>query len=343
MTMQHMHVDPLILISDLSGLIEQPPTSIEILPGGLEEWQVPELPSGAVQPNVKFPFVYFEGNLGIPKKVLYRLYMAAVNVPRSSPLYPQASTIILVANPAHQTALNSRKRLIQTGVLSPQKELTFTELLIRGDNEWAKQSIVWHHRRWIFGVLYGEMSSTGGCACTDERNLFPRIPPFTLRAEFQLIRGACESYPRNYHAWAHWHAVVKGVCCVAHSGEFLSETDSQAYIGVVISEGLQLREWLNTHVSDYSAMYQLLNLALTLKDVQVLANGQSQNSELLECNLLALQAAELAERYPLHQSLWLYLRVLCDRMKMEDREGIVERLRQWTSSEHIHLSMLNIK
>jgi protein prenyltransferase alpha subunit repeat containing protein 1 len=269
--------------------------SIEILPGGWQEWtaQAPDIHEG-------FPFVYKDGHLGVPLKVLYRIYLAALslfnNAERSTAL--ELSSVILLANPSHQTILNARKKFIQSHLLDPEKELRLTELLIRGSKECAKQSIVWDHRRWIFKFQYQTVRGAQAAAIRDfpgwstseEAAAFPMIPLATLKEECELTRQACELYPRNYHAWTYWHWVMN----VARS---------LAYDQLMEDEVAAVRNWIDRHVSDYSAVHHLCNLANLIGRPQ---SSQAKTTTLTDDS--REHALSLVREYPSHEALWLYLR-----------------------------------
>ena len=268
--------------------------SVEILPGGLDEWLV----QGA---RSDFPFVLAEGNLGVPKKVLYRLYLAAVVMFSKGPngkhgeATVSPTSVILLANPAHQTALNARKRLILRGKLSAERELVFTELLLRGSSECAKQSIVWGHRRWIFLRLYGtttpsdQLQALRGWLGPDEWASLPSIPAIIARRELDLTKRACELYPRNYHGWNHWHYImnVAYVCLGQNTdGEWKELVDEQLR---------EMMKWVEGHVSDYTSMHHL--------------HGLSERFGLDKVALVK-QASELKAYYSTHEAVVRYERLV---------------------------------
>lgn len=324
-----------------------PRTSIEILPGGLKEWESTEVPSGAPNPSQDFPFLLVEGNLGIPKKILCALYLAATSVPWRRSLdireITAATSCILLLNPAHQTALNSRKRLIRDGHLDPEKELIFTELLLRGLTECAKQSIIWDHRRWCFRELYGVMgpklSMVPPCvehwSTAEERQTFPKIPPAVIQHELSIIQHACQSYPRNYHAWAHWHFIIN----VCHTSVYFhsSTADSdepeplagkrQDFLEVIIAENTRLRGWVELNVSDYSAMHQLCQIQKLIE--QLLHSGilVPVSAKNLTSLALAEQSLSLVTAFPSHESLWMYLRISLGIIPSENRTAILEKIK----------------
>ncbi|KAJ3575055.1 hypothetical protein NP233_g1349 [Leucocoprinus birnbaumii] len=288
--------------------LEQPSVSIEILPGGVEQW--------SPQASEDFPFVLVDNNLGIPQKLLYKLYLSAVALYKNADDHTilTLSPVILLANPAHQTALNARKRLVASGALQSEEELNLVALLIGGSKEFAKQSITWDHRRWLFRHLYerievaeaGLVAEPPGWATSEEVSLFPMIPLGTLEQECQLIRRACELYPRNYHAWVHYHWVlnVAQAVVVSNSRE-PPDPGFEDHIRFLRQEVSQLRGWIDRHVSDYSAVHLLCSMAM-LDCAGALQLAESGRGRLVD--ELVGHAQGLVLCYPSHETLWLYLR-----------------------------------
>jgi protein prenyltransferase alpha subunit repeat containing protein 1 len=304
-------------------------TSIEILPGGVEQW--------APQATDNFPFVLVDGHLGIPQKLLYKLYMAAVasykNVDQITAL--TLSSVILLVNPAHQTVLNARKKLIysRTGLLQPEEELKLIALLIGGSKECAKQSIIWDHRRWIFKHHYerigdavvGPGSECTGWATSEEASFFPMIPLDTLGKECELIRKACEMYPRNYHAWTHYHWALGLVnAVVTRDWGVASANLVEDHVRFLRQEVMQLRQWIDRHVSDYSAVHLLCNVAVLdhTGAPQLAQCGRGTLVDELREHVLGLVLS-----YPSHETLWLYLRNVLTFSSSDVTREVVNSLR----------------
>lgn len=325
-----------------------PRTSIEILPGGLKEWESTEVPSGTPSPSQGFPFLLVEGNLGIPKKILCALYLAATSIPwrRSSDIREISATTscILLLNPAHQTALTSRKRLIRDGHLNPEKELIFTELLLRGSKECAKQSIIWDHRRWCFKELYGIMgpkpSTVPSCAehwsTAEEMQTFPKIPPAVIQHELNIIQHTCQTYPRNYHAWAHWHFIIDACLASVYFHSSTADSDEPEplagrrpdFLDVIIAECTRLRGWVEHNVSDYSAMHQLCQIQNLIE--QLLHSGVLVPDSAKNLTSLALvdQSISLVTTFPSHESLWMYLRISLAIIPAASRTATLEQIKE---------------
>ncbi|KAF8622762.1 hypothetical protein AX15_006849 [Amanita polypyramis BW_CC] len=281
------------LVLKLGDLLAQPLVSIEVLPGGLDDWAVQGLRSD-------FPFVFVEGNLGVPKKVLYGLYLAAVTMFTHTGAEPgeaavASTSVILLANPAHQTALNMRKRLILRNRLSAGRELAFIELLLRGSTECTKQSIMWDHRRWLLLQLYGAAVPPDGLQALNgwlgplEWGMLPNVPAETARKELSLTRHACELYPRNYHGWNHWRYIMNVTYACLH------RTNGTDWKGLVADEFVEMMKWVEGHVSDYTSMHHLHGLAERF--------GMDKAA-------LLKQASELKARYGTHEAVDCYGRLV---------------------------------
>lgn len=304
-------------------------SSIEILPGGLKEWT-----SQGPGVSEEFPFVLVDGHLGIPQKVLYKLYVVAVTLYKNADqaIILALSSIILLANPAHQTALNARKRLITEGSLDPKKELDLIALFIGGSKDCAKQSIVWDHRRWIFGHYYERigddriemMVEPPGWRTSEEASFLPMIPLGVMGRECGLIRQACELYPRNYHAWTHYHWVMDVAAAIAARGLEHCEGTSHDYVDFVRGEMMQVREWIARHVSDYSAAHLLCGFAV-LDRAGTLHLTESGSKGLL-AEELREHALGLVQAYPSHETLWLYLRNVLSLSTPDISRDVVDRL-----------------
>lgn len=309
--------------------------SVEVLPGGIEEWISNDSPS---RPSADFPFLLLEGNLGIPKKVLYSLYMAATALYKRSssssaslsdvvPDLKASTSVILLVNPAHQTAMNARKRLIEADLLSPVKELEYTEVLVRGSSDCAKQSILWDHRRWIFRRVYLLINPVLCLSNTEYAgdvapSAFPRIPPDVIRKELAVARQACERYPRNYHAWTHWRYAMDTV----FSALSVPDSNCQDYADIIAEESKYIHHWVEQHISDYSAVHHLAALVRCRENLTVpppRSFGGPDATSLVD------HALSLITSYPSHESLWMYLRVAVSGLSIDRQQDAIDRLKAY--------------
>ncbi|KAG5647108.1 hypothetical protein DXG03_001479 [Asterophora parasitica] len=311
------------IVRQLANILSSSPISVEILPGGLTEWESVDTGASSKRPTPDFPFLYSDGNLGIPKKVLYKLYLTAISLFKSSRAVPElciiSSSIILLVNPAHQTALNARKRLVLNGDLDPERELEFIEVLFRGSSDCAKQSILWDHRRWLFRRLYtarltfhsGEqLEHSPRWTTSADLQPLPDIPPEAIVHELSIIRKSCESYPRNYQAWAHWHFIIDIVYAQLFNVNSQSESDvllRGVYLGLLKDEFDALTDWITYHVSDHSAVFRLCGLGRLFEDLGSRFPEAPIPPDVDAASLVA-HAVSLIKAYPNHEALWLYLR-----------------------------------
>ncbi|KAJ7690766.1 hypothetical protein B0H17DRAFT_1064721 [Mycena rosella] len=294
-------------------LMQRSPLSVEIIPGGIEQWLAE--PPGTAQPSTAFPFLHMDGHLGVPQKTLYQLYLSALALlgteTNSVTSQIDASCVILLANPAHQTALNVRKRLVQAGTLSAHEELDFSARLLASSRPASKESTQWAHRRWIFCRLYPRTSSPPDFGMSSQGwtpgglSEFPEIPPDVIEAEFKLISRCCETYPRNYHAWSHHHLIMQYIYI---SLRCFHPADTP-YLPLFVGEYMDLRRWIETHISDYSAMHRFCTIASRLQSLD-LPQYDSTLRQLADPVVLFDHALTLVKAFPTHESLWMYLRAV---------------------------------
>jgi protein prenyltransferase alpha subunit repeat containing protein 1 len=224
-----------------------------------------------------------------------------------------SSTVILLTNPAHQTALNMRRRLVDQGLLSAHGELVFTRLLLQSSKECSKASILWYYRRWLFSLVdkqpHKSTHAEGNVLNeTEPLSMTPlfRLSPSALFAEFDLIRRACEIYPRNYHAWSHWQLVVRDACSFLCDKATDSRLESLEMAEILRKEHTSLTKWVDLHVSDFTsmfnlcAMHRMINSTHKTSRISILEDGHQE--------LLLKQAMDLTQAYPSHESLWMFLR-----------------------------------
>ncbi|KAL1736378.1 hypothetical protein EV714DRAFT_171929, partial [Schizophyllum commune] len=300
--------------------------SIELLPGDIQDWSSAGLPQDQ-------PFLLQEGNLGVPLKLLYKLYVYAstqfspcLKAYRAGPSSTAAksvaslSSIIILANPAHQTALNARKMLIQNSQLDPSAELELTAHFLTASKDGAKQSTLWDHRRWLLQRMHPSPSfqhparkRPRGWATDVSR--CPALPPSVIEQELPLSLRACEMYPRNYHAWVYRHAIFESIL---HTLEDADVPDSHRteMFELVKQETQTIMSWIDCHVSDYTAMQHLCSVVLAFSP-HLRRSGSLPSSEvdgrhpspLSDPFVLAEHAMDLLRTYPQHEALSRYLQL----------------------------------
>ncbi|KAH9889517.1 hypothetical protein C8Q73DRAFT_707970 [Cubamyces lactineus] len=335
------------VVMKLGDLLDRPPLAIELLPGDGSEWFTAETPPEAAQ---HAPFLFVDGHLGVPQKVAYKAYLQSVSNLRQcrTPLSKGAalstsrpelqsleardlqdllasSAVLLLANPAHQSALNARCRLVQLGALDAAHELKFvTALLTLRDG--AKQSILWHHRRWLLRRIHSSSQRTectGNHSATDSGDsqdgedslLGISLDAGTFSAEFATAAQTCEVYPRNYYAWTHRYLCAEALAVRLKQHSAGSQDGKVELAGVWKEERTRIREWIERHVSDYSAMQYACRLESLDRKLSGLESGRSgspcESPDKGE-GTAREHAWQLVQAFPAHESLWLYLRgALC--------------------------------
>ncbi|KAF7799897.1 hypothetical protein EIP86_011139 [Pleurotus ostreatoroseus] len=307
-----------------------PAFSVEILPGDGSAW----LNEAVVSQT---GFIETEGHIGIPQKLLYKAYLEAIqsfnlrrHVPdQTKPTESIAShaadlirstAVLLLANPAHHTAWNTRKRLIQLDLLGAGSELGFCAALLTV-RDCAKQSVLWHHRRWLLRRMLRYSTSNVETRLSnflptsfqdDEdslRNL--DVPLVTLRREFELCTLACNTYERNYFAWAHRYR-----CLDVLLSMLVSESSIHSEMAIKLSQMFRdeiswCREWVERHASDYSAVQyrcRLTTAAVHFAGVATQSPNAVFTGPFENANELWRHAKDLADAYPDHEALWMYVR-----------------------------------
>lgn len=229
-----------------------------------------------------------------------------------------SSIVILLANPAHGTALNARKRLIEGRLHSPSIELAIFSALITGSRECANQSLFWHHRQWIFK----RMSPSSGQRFDHDGNRFSDlslpedsagVPTDTLENEITLVAKSCEIYQRNYHAWAHLHFCFE---IIYSSLQYGSEQESSGYFRIIEDEYRRLMKWIERHISDYSAVHQLCNLVRRFKGL----------CEFMDYASLFDHSISLVTVYPQHETLWMYVRLVVGAIDLKAKQDCILRI-----------------
>lgn len=255
--------------------------------------------------------MFVDGNLGIPEKDLYKFYFVAskafskLRPSSSSVLYTSGSgkanllgltSVILLANSSHQTALNLRKAFVQNGGRTCQDELYFTATLLTLKQS-SKVSMLWHHRRWLLSRQYwNDETEAPPVLVTDIDFINLRLTSKALAEELKICSSACEIYPRNYYAWSHRYLCMR--CCATQAVAASAE-----HASLLEQEEKDLKRWVNVHVSDHSAVHYLCAVVeVLLTGLTTFSDAEALVTEIREHSLQLLQL------YPSHENLWLYFR-----------------------------------
>ncbi|KZT58515.1 protein prenylyltransferase [Calocera cornea HHB12733] len=284
---------------------------VELIPGTGKEWQV-QYPD-----NQHSPFLLFEGHLGIPEKILYRAFLEVV---RTYPSFRKvetantedalvASSIVLLTNADHNSAFNFRKQMISDGKLDVQKELAYIRLLAMIPKN-SKSSLLWHHRRWLLERIYPAAPSV---RVASEWQVM--LPVDVCQTEVSIVSRACESYRRNYHAWAHRSFILQ------HMRERCPAAVDPAWKALLLTEYTTMTSWLESHISDYSAAQYLCQLQRLMQELDVYpAATPPPSTPTIGWPLEYF--VDLIRRYPDHETLWLGARTtLACRGTLPDTEG----------------------
>lgn len=297
----------------LASLLLKPPATIEVLPGDASIW-IPD-----VAERSRSPFLFMENNLGVPEKELRRSYLFAVPVFSAARMASRlhtlenpsnhtmssviqdlidSSAVLILMNPAHQTALNARKKLIMRNLINVEEEVKFTAALL-SSKHCCKQGELWYHRRWLLQRIYPIPSFPQGLLAdvvADSPSFY--LPPNDLSVDINLVTRACELYPRNYFGWTH-----RTICIRSALAPGVHSTTSDVFFEILRKEIISVMQWIESHISDCSAVHHLKTLVRLTEDAE---------SAFPPDNLLIGHALTLVRAFPEHETLWQYLRVFWD-------------------------------
>ncbi|KIK90761.1 hypothetical protein PAXRUDRAFT_151179 [Paxillus rubicundulus Ve08.2h10] len=302
----------------LVSLLAKCPKSIEILPGDGALW----IHSEDSSDEATFaPFLFLSNNLGIPQKVLHQAYIHAVGVfkevrklstrpsqeiqgkdnPAAVQILIGSSSVLILANPSHQTALNARKLLVKKKLIDPRTELCFIASLLSSQH-CAKHAELWYHRRWLLSYEAHETwppaRLPAGVGETRRDLLF--ASQTDLQQELGLLSHACEVYPRNYFAWTHRLSCVRSLL----SNHLTNPSKDPNFVVILRREIDGIKRWIEHHVSDYSAVHYILTLSRDVLQCKSLFL-----EEVIDKEGMLAHAIALVREYPGHEALWLYARI----------------------------------
>jgi hypothetical protein len=186
--------------------------------------------------------------------------------------------------------------------MDPKSELMFLEALFTVKQS-AKVSALWHHRRWLLRFVFSPqpMNECGD----DEDFISTSLPADSILKEIAIASQAATIYPRNYHSWLHRTLCIRSALQCAGQEE--------AYLDLLVDEKAALMKWIDLHASDYSAAHCLVNLCVGLLSL----GDWKYNDKVRLVKEIREHASDLAQRYPTHESLWLYVR-LADQLAPDD-------------------------
>ncbi|ORX59711.1 protein prenylyltransferase [Hesseltinella vesiculosa] len=179
-----------------------------------------------IQTRAYHPLLLIDTKLGISLEALTILLQQAheqfVNLPSTAPdqTWEQVSRVMILLKPDNTTAMNARKRLVHSGVVSVQRELALLDLIFTVARH-TKSAAAWHHREW----------------------LLTREPQWLdMSKERRLCSQSATLHPRNYYAWSHRRWLLERILDnrLAVDDEYHTTTT-----------------WIEHHVSDHSAVHHL--------------------------------------------------------------------------------------
>ncbi|KAK0634995.1 hypothetical protein B0T17DRAFT_484852 [Bombardia bombarda] len=195
-----------------------------------------------------------------------------------------ATAVLLLMDPEHLTAANTRKRLLrglaahrdeQQVVLEREKRLV-DSLLTSRLHRHTKSPTLWNHRRWLL-LEFTSLSL-----------------PVHVHADItSVVLVAAERHPRNYYAWCHARFLMS-----------LQATESSEPIIATI------KKWCfqhHTDISGWSFLYFLLS-----------TKGPSDAT--VSCSTFAEVLGLVSSLHLANESVWVFLRTLTASGLVDDQE-----------------------
>jgi protein prenyltransferase alpha subunit repeat containing protein 1 len=161
------------------------------------------------------------------------------------------------------------------------------------------------------------------------------MTPKAIKHELNLIRHTCETYPRNYHAWAHWHFAIDVCYASIYFHSSISDSDEpgpqvgkrQDFLDIIVAECTRLRRWVDHNVSDYSAMHQLCQSHKLIEHLLRSGTLVPDSAKHLTASALVDQSLSLVTAFPSHESLWIYLRTSLSHVAAENQRATLEEIK----------------
>lgn len=235
--------------------------------------------------------VLVEGNsIAIPKLKLVQAFVVARriffglvrNCPEEKHQGLRAATaIILLMDPEHLTAANTRKRLVQLHKSAPgpklrhilDNEVAFVDSYLTSRlHRHTKSPTLWNHRRWLL-----ELSRSVQIEHDVQKNLKT------------VVLTAAERHPRNYYAWSHLRWLVQAYGLGEESKLDMLDT---------------VKDWCLRHPDDTSGFSFLLFGLSTFSPGEKLLRIERSTSICKEVLGLAVSFRWV------HESVWVFLRTL---------------------------------
>ncbi|RPA76077.1 AAA-domain-containing protein [Ascobolus immersus RN42] len=271
--------------------------------------------------------VLIEGNhIGITKKALVAAFIATkgdlglcaklregtLSLEEGLRLHG-ASTIAILVDCEHLSAINARKRLVKTwpSVFRPDEEAGWLDGVLTSElRKHVKSSLLWGYRRWL-------MEEEG-------------LSDFTIqwwRDEFGIIKSAGEVHRTNYYSWNYARWALQRVWILLDQETLMVEF-------MALTEVMEA--WCRGHVSDSSG-WSFLGFVYSM--------GLSMLWEKEEARRWIIEQVKEVMSYghdvaPGHEALWVFVRSVLTPGFLEtgggmeeetrvQREGLAELLEKW--------------
>lgn len=265
-------------------------------------------------------FILHEGNaVAIPKVNILRAFLPAYkifkehiggqHVAREELL--RATSVILLLDPEHMTAVNARKRHVRrvkeqnTEGLDAAlgAELYFTDSLLTSRlQRHTKSPTLWGHRQWLLEL------------CIDRQRPVDSL----LAALKKLIFVSAERHPRNYYAWCHARYLLGLVGgrsqgqCTADGDEQGQQQQQQQTTDDLEKITQTVKKWCFSHPDDISGWSFLM----------VLVEQQHPQAAAPAHAALVSETLHLAEAFSWRgESVWYFLRNMLQRDLLEDGDA----------------------
>ena len=241
-------------------------------------------------------------NLAIPKSKLVQAFLVARLIlfkflkdcpPEKVDELRDATAVILLMDPEHLTAANTRKRLLQKLLshksVAPEavlrSELRFVDTYLTSRlHRHTKSPTLWSHRRWIL-----------------EQTESIRLRHDLLRDLSSVILVAAERHPRNYYAFLHMRWLLEAINDTPCLEQPTSQQPAPRH-GQIISV---VKDWCLRHPADTSGFSFLLHLITSSMD------SESITKRLVERSRIFTEVTDLAVSFRwTHETVFAFLRTL---------------------------------
>ena len=186
-----------------------------------------------------------------------------------------ATSVILLWEPNHLTAINWRKRyLLRQTQEVIDAELCFLESLLTSPlTKHTKAPMLWSHRLWLLRTFHcWNCGSEGdGKGAREERKRDEKVEVW--RNELKIVMRAGQRHPRNYYAWEYARDVFR-LLIELREGSAKGEGEGKERI-IVAESAERVWKWCFSHPRDISGWSFLVWL---LEKLAYVAGGEIDGS-----------------------------------------------------------------